>query len=199
MKILFEKLRHTSKKNVFVMISACVFFSAFIAYGAWTEPSQDLTNTSLPAALNDGNLDQAKDGGLEINAGGSSAGLIIFGGGRVGIGMNNPGEKLDIDGNMRITDLLRPNRNRGIVNELLTRISSGMDWQPDKVFMVIPRIDIVYSNGGCTHVFPGCPTGWQEESYSPVVLDPACGRDPGANSLPLVYGKSIRICSQDRR
>lgn len=64
---------------------------------AWTEPTTTPPGGNVPAPLNVGNVGQSKVGGLILNTGGAPIGLIVDKG-NVGIGITNPGEKLDVQG-----------------------------------------------------------------------------------------------------
>ena len=64
---------------------------------AWTTPPSAPPAGNVPAPLNTSGYPQAKEGGLIINTGGASTGLIVQKG-NVGIGTTNPGAKLDVSG-----------------------------------------------------------------------------------------------------
>ncbi|MDP2966918.1 MAG: hypothetical protein Q8N87_00650, partial [bacterium] len=68
---------------------------------AWTEPTTTPPGGNVPAPLNVGNVGQSKAGGLILNTGGASIGLIVDKG-NVGIGITAPTQKLDINGQIRI-------------------------------------------------------------------------------------------------
>ncbi|MFH1182800.1 MAG: hypothetical protein V1690_00880 [Candidatus Moraniibacteriota bacterium] len=70
--------------------------------GAWVEPNQMPPGGNIAAPLNTGNIGQAKVGGLTLNIGGSTYGLIVDKG-LVGIGVTAPGEKLEVNGNIKLT------------------------------------------------------------------------------------------------
>jgi hypothetical protein len=70
--------------------------------GAWVEPNQMPPGGNIAAPLNTGNIGQAKVGGLTLNVGGSTYGLIVDKG-LVGIGVTAPGEKLEVNGNIKLT------------------------------------------------------------------------------------------------
>lgn len=70
---------------------------------AWTEPSTTPPGGNVGAPINTSNFGQSKAGGLILNTGGAVNGLIVQNG-NVGIGMTNPTQKLDINGNARATD-----------------------------------------------------------------------------------------------
>ena len=62
-----------------------------------TPPTQDPPGGNVPAPLNVGLIGQYKSGGLILNTGGATTGLIVSQG-NVGIGTTNPGQKLDVAG-----------------------------------------------------------------------------------------------------
>lgn len=72
------------------------------AVSAWVEPSSMPPGGNIAAPLNTGNVGQAKQGGLTLNIGGATYGLIIDKG-LVGIGTTAPGEKLEVNGNIKLT------------------------------------------------------------------------------------------------
>lgn len=62
---------------------------------AWTEPLQLPPNGNVGAPLNTSNVGQVKEGGLTLNTGGATNGLIVPKG-RIGIGTSNPQGALHI-------------------------------------------------------------------------------------------------------
>ncbi|MDO8265205.1 MAG: hypothetical protein Q7T34_02450, partial [Candidatus Parcubacteria bacterium] len=71
---------------------------------AWTEPGQAPPGGNILAPLNIGPAGQSKEGGLILNTGGASSGLIVDKG-DVGIGITTPGYKLDVVGSVNATEL----------------------------------------------------------------------------------------------
>jgi len=69
---------------------------------AWVEPTAMPPGGNIAAPLNTGNVGQSKVGGLTLNVGGSTYGLIVQNG-LVGIGTTAPGEKLEVNGNILLT------------------------------------------------------------------------------------------------
>ena len=67
---------------------------------AFTEPTQAPPLGNVPAPLNVGSSGQSKAGGLILNTGGATNGLIVDQG-NVGIGTQNPAQKLDVIGYVR--------------------------------------------------------------------------------------------------
>ncbi len=90
------------KINIFLTILTAVILGALIAYGGWFEPTANPPEGNVAAPINVGNVGQAKEGGLQLNALGTApAGLIVSGDathGLVGIGTANPKNKLDVEG-----------------------------------------------------------------------------------------------------
>ncbi|HEY6020739.1 MAG TPA: hypothetical protein VIY48_12840 [Candidatus Paceibacterota bacterium] len=68
-------------------------FTGFIAV-AWTGPTSTAPNNNVTAPLNVGSTGQAKAGGLELNTGGATNGLIVHG--NVGINTTNPSYTLNV-------------------------------------------------------------------------------------------------------
>lgn len=81
---------------------------------AWQEPTQAPPGGNVPAPLHTGAAGQAKAGGLILNTGGASIGLIVQAG-DVGIGTTAPGARLDVRGRVNITGILDMN-NQNIIN-----------------------------------------------------------------------------------
>lgn len=69
---------------------------------AWVEPNQIPPGGNIAAPLNTGNVGQAKQGGLTLNIGGATYGLIVDKG-LVGIGTTAPGEKLEVNGSIKLS------------------------------------------------------------------------------------------------
>jgi hypothetical protein len=68
---------------------------------AWAPPGASPPASNVAAPLNVGPTGQSKEGGLILNTGGATYGLIIDQG-KVGIGTTEPSEKLDVNGDIRI-------------------------------------------------------------------------------------------------
>ncbi len=79
-------------------ILAVSFLAAFYVV-AWQEPSQTPPGGNVDTPLNTGSIGQSKAGGLILNTGNAANGLIVATG-SVGIGTNNPSQKLDVNGNI---------------------------------------------------------------------------------------------------
>lgn len=79
-------------------IVALLFILAFAVF-AWQEPSQAPPGGNAPAPLNVGPTGQSKEGGLILNTGNATTGLIVDKG-RVGIGTTIPAKLLHIFGGL---------------------------------------------------------------------------------------------------
>jgi len=90
--------KQVSYKAVCIVFCALVvcFAVAFYAFG-WTEPGSVPPGGNVSAPLNVGPNGQVKAGGLILNTGGAANGLIVSQG-RVGIGTETPGYKLNVVG-----------------------------------------------------------------------------------------------------
>ena len=70
-KQIFSKI-----SSYFPQILALLLLSAFAAYG-WTEPTQAPPGGNVATPLNTSNIGQSKEGGLILNTGGATNGLVI--------------------------------------------------------------------------------------------------------------------------
>ena len=200
------------KKRTFIVtaieggtILAALFFGALVARGGWFLPSPlapPISNNGILTATTTG---QIKDGGLELNAVGLDAiGLYVYGGqgngcnpapgkygeGCVGIGTNDPNEKLEIIGNLQLSGIIKPNGNAGADGHILTLLGPNgpMNWTGDG-WMTIERVDIKTPQGWCVPLFPACPSGWTQPDPD-IVINASCN----ASSKGWSYGNAIRIC-----
>ncbi len=182
-------------KGVLIILGTLIG-ALLIAYGAWSEPPTGPTTGDLQAALNVSSLTQEKLGGLGLNGLEVPWGLIVSGNlntGLVGIGLENPSEKLDINGNFNISGLIKPDDKKGKKDYLLTRAPGfKMDWTKDLAWMDIQRMDIP-SGSSCIEVFPACLEGWTH--YEDIVFSDDC---TNTDSSTPGYGGAIRICYQNR-
>jgi hypothetical protein len=79
--------------GVIIMSFAAVYFVM-----AWTGPTGEAPDDNIPPPLNSGTTGQSKAGGLILNTGGATNGLIVQNG-NVGIGTDSPGAELEVNGN----------------------------------------------------------------------------------------------------
>lgn len=97
-----KELLHTARLAsiaVVIIVAADAFHAA-----AWTAPSVAPTGGNVDAPINVGSAGQFKAGGLVLNTSGAANGLIVQSG-NVGIGTVSPTQKLDVNGNIRATDV----------------------------------------------------------------------------------------------
>ncbi len=111
--------------GMIIGIAFSVFFISFVVF-AWTSPPG--APPTCPAGepgcetpLHTGTAGQSKTGGLLLNTGGASTGLIVEHG-NVGIGTLTPGAKLDVKGGGLI---LNPD---GVTKPTCNATSRGMMW-----------------------------------------------------------------------
>jgi hypothetical protein len=72
---------------------------------AWTAPTLAPPDGNIAAPINTGVTGQAKQAGLILNTGNITANGLIVQNGNVGIGIINPGSKLDVSGNINTTSI----------------------------------------------------------------------------------------------
>lgn len=87
------------KQSIAIVILGAFLFALNLVWG-FTEPSSSPPLGNVPAPLNVGSAGQSKAGGLILNTGGASNGLIVDQG-NVGIGTQSPAQKLDVIGYVR--------------------------------------------------------------------------------------------------
>lgn len=80
-----------------IILSIVVLFSAYVVMAAWSEPTVAPTGGNISAPLDVSSTGQTKAGGLILNTGGATNGLIISAG-KVGIGTTSPSQALSVDG-----------------------------------------------------------------------------------------------------
>lgn len=74
---------------------------SFKFISAWVEPNEMPPGGNIAAPLNTGNVGQSKVGGLILNLGGAAYGLIVQEG-NSGFGLDNPSEKVEVNGNIKL-------------------------------------------------------------------------------------------------
>lgn len=173
--------------------------TSFVIAKAFSEPSTTDPNLSVKVPINVGKSYQSKLGGLGVNSGKATDGLMVVNTNSVGqesfaIGIKTGTEKLHLrEGNFRIaTGTLIAASDVGIPDEYLTATATGtgMTWS-NIAWLNIPRVDVVTANGAnCVKVWPTCPNGWTE--YSQEIMSDNC---------PLYNGTykymATRICYQN--
>lgn len=101
MKIIKKTLEKTAYWTGILTLGIVVGITVK-AVSAWVEPNQMPPGGNIAAPLNTGEAGQSKQGGLTLNIGGATYGLIIDKG-LVGIGTVAPGEKLEVNGNIKLS------------------------------------------------------------------------------------------------
>ncbi|MBU2545236.1 hypothetical protein KKC65_02180 [Patescibacteria group bacterium] len=100
--------KEASYKAIYLTFGILVICLAIVSYtiAQWTEPGSPPPGGNVATPLNTSNIGQSKAGGLILNTGGATNGLIVDQG-NVGIGTITPSEKLDVVGNVNITGNLQ--------------------------------------------------------------------------------------------
>ena len=131
------------QNNLFSFLLVVIFVSFFIlTIGlAWTEPTAAPPGGNVSAPLNVGPTGQVKRGGLTLNTGGASIGLVVVSG-NVGIGITDPQQKLDVAGGY-----IRSDTGFCIKNDCITGWPGGGGGEGP-----IPWSRL-------TNFPPGCPSG----------------------------------------
>ena len=93
-------MRHIFQQIFTIVILGALLFA--IELFAFSEPSSPPPGSNTPAPLHVGAAGQTKTGGLILNTGGASYGLIVDKG-NVGIGTVNQSAKLEVSGDVKAT------------------------------------------------------------------------------------------------
>jgi len=98
-----QSYQHASFFRGASLIVGVFTMSAIISFAvlAWTGPTANPPANNTPTPLNESNTSQTKEGGLTLNTGGATNGLIVQSG-NVGIGTTSPGAKLEVNGGVKI-------------------------------------------------------------------------------------------------
>lgn len=80
-----------------IILSMVVLFSVHLAGAVWSEPTVAPTGGNISAPLDVSSTGQTKAGGLILNTGGSTNGLVVSAG-KVGIGVADPASALEVYG-----------------------------------------------------------------------------------------------------
>jgi hypothetical protein len=97
-----KKLNHFLKIISLIIIS---LFTSYIISLAWTEPTSTPPYGNISAPINVSSQGQIKYGGLLLNLGGATTGLIVANG-NVGIGTTSPDATLHVEGDVKIGGLI---------------------------------------------------------------------------------------------
>jgi len=91
-KVILENVR-------IITVAIILSLGASVAF-AWTGPTATPPSSNISAPVNVGSTSQIKTGGLWVNSLGIDAGLTV--GGKLGIGVTSPTEKLEVNGNIKL-------------------------------------------------------------------------------------------------
>lgn len=80
-----------------IILSILVLFSVYMVSAAWSNPTVAPTGGNTSTPLNVSSTEQSKAGGLILNTGGATNGLIVTSG-KVGIGVGSPAAPLEVYG-----------------------------------------------------------------------------------------------------
>ena len=200
-------------RYLFHAIVSFFFLSILIAYGqtTWSNPTGQPPTKNIANPLTPAKAGQAKAGGLLLNisalpGAGSSYGLIVLGDdpkGRVGIGnvdrfVSGIRAKLELLGNFRITGLILPDGQQGLVGQILERTGNdNMIWSNQYQWLTLVS-DSIWRGQVCE---PGkiCPDGALCPKEGICLKKPAPPPNipctPNTNSCPRgELCPSTRIC-----
>ncbi len=115
-----------SKTKPIALILGVLAMSIFVGYLvlAWTEPTQAPPGGNVPAPLNTSINAQSKEGALVIGTNGAVTTGLIVQNGNVGIGTTEPGAKLEVAGQVKITG-----GSPGAKKVLTSDVSGLASWQ----------------------------------------------------------------------
>ncbi len=163
------------KKTVTIVLSTLTMIALSGTVFAWVEPDQMPPNGNIAAPLNTGSFAQTKLGGLLIGFGNVAYGLIVKNG-NSGFGLEQPTERVDVNGNIklngRIIGLQAPTDGNDAVNKNYVDAMGG---------------------GGGTYTAWGkteCASGWTK-AYEGVALNSVTVYDgapsiSGSNTLCII-------------
>jgi len=89
-------------ENVRIIAVALILSLGTSVAFAWTGPTATPPSSNISAPVNIGSTSQIKTGGLWVNSLGTDAGLTV--GGKLGIGVTAPTEKLEVNGNVKLSN-----------------------------------------------------------------------------------------------
>lgn len=97
-----EMKNHSIFVQVLLVFILSVFAFVSNVFAEWNPPTQSPPGDNATSPLNISNIAQSKIGGLLLNTGGATYGLIVQSG-KVGINTTDPQATLDVKGTIRIT------------------------------------------------------------------------------------------------
>ena len=174
MKINF----YVSFRQIITLVVGLTIGLTIKATLAWVEPDQMPPGGNIAAPLNTSETGQIKAGGLILNAGGATLGLIVERG-LDGIGTDNPQATLDVNGTIRATGLTVETTSSGFLPPRMTTAQRNAIGSP-QFGMMIANTDtkkMNMYNGSAWEVVGGdstptgtiayfdltvCPAGWSE-------------------------------------
>jgi len=169
------------KQSISLAVLGAILFTFQLF--AFTEPSANPPLGNVPAPLNVGSSGQSKSGGLILNTGGASYGLIVDQG-SVGIGTQSPTQKLDVIGYIRgatglcIGGDCRTGWPTGEVNtdnQTLSVSGQQMSISGGNSVTLPPgrRAWVSLTQHPCNWGIPGCPSGYILYEITPF-NNPVC-------------------------
>jgi len=171
-----------------IMVAGIVTGITFRYVGAWVEPNQMPPGGNIAAPLNTGNIGQSKQGGLTLNIGGATYGLIVDKG-LVGIQTTTPQAELDVNGDIRAHNL-NLNQNLNVAGDGYFGGNLNVNGDIHARNFIVSNVNSntnvsIGPNGLCLNGV--CKTSWEEVCAT-------CG-SAGAGSCSTLVGTSTSCVS----